>query len=256
MDDGTSGISWVDGRLDAQERVVSRFSTLTASEDEKAIVLDAWAQEEVTLDAIWGRLVTGHWHVENQFTTESRHYLVVKPQRRPAEELEVDLLLRTLLGERQKVIALESDLSPSTITTRLACTLAKMGFPPKPARVPILLVAAAAVATDRVRLPAARVTRWSTPSGELMIVSTTRLDAHLRDVLTPAEGLVARLLVDGLSHREIAARRGSTSRTVANQVASIFRKLDVSGRRELLLRAIARYVDADEQVVSSDLQVG
>jgi DNA-binding NarL/FixJ family response regulator len=255
MDDGTSGISWLDGRLDAAERVASRFSTLTASEHEKAVLLDAWAQEQVTLDVIWDRLATGRWHLEDQFTTEARHYLIVKPHRPSERELEVDLLLRTLLGERQKVIALDTDRSPSTITTHLSAVLAQMGFPPKPARVPILLVAAAAVAAGQFRL-SARVTRWATPNGELIVLSTRRLDAHLRTVLTPAEVLVARHLVDGLSHREIAARRGSTTRTVANQVASIFRKLNVSGRRELLLRAIAGHVDANPQVDAADLQVG
>jgi len=255
MDDGTSGISWLDSRLDAPEQGASRFSTLTASEHEKAVLLDAWALEQVTLDVIWDRFATGRWHVEDQFTTEARHYLVVKPNRPPEKELEVELLLRTLLGERQKVIALDTDRSPSTITTHLSMILAQMGFAPKPARVPILLVAAAAAAAGQVRL-SARITRWATPAGELIVLSTQRLDGHLRTVLTPAECLVARLLVDGLSHREIAARRGSTTRTVANQVASIFRKLDVSGRRELLLRAIAGHVDANQVVEAPELRVG
>jgi len=182
--------------------------------------------------------------VVTQFTTDDRHYLVVKSQRAPHKQPEVELLLRTLLGERQKVVALDTELSPSTITTRLSSSLASMGFPPRPARVPILLVATAAVAAGRIGTPAARLTRATTPEGEFAILSTTRLDAHLRLILTPAEWLVARLLVDGLSHREIAARRGSTTRTVANQVASIFRKLEVSGRRELLLRAVTGHAQA------------
>jgi DNA-binding NarL/FixJ family response regulator len=198
---------------------------------------------------IWKRLTAGRWHLEEQFTTEARHYLVLKTQSPPGRQLEVELLLRTLLGERQKVVALDTELSPSTITTRLGATLAKMGFPPKPARVPILLVAAAAVATGRVRLPDARITGWSAPAGEFVILSTARLDAHLRVLLTPAEWLVARLLVDGLSHREIAAQRGSTTRTVANQVASIFRKLDVSGRRELLLHAVTGHGEVGNEAL-------
>lgn len=53
--------------------------------------------------------------------------------------------------------------------------------------------------------------------------------------LSVAETDVAWLVCDGLSNREIAFRRGSAERTVANQVASIFHKLDVSRRFEVAL---------------------
>jgi DNA-binding NarL/FixJ family response regulator len=54
--------------------------------------------------------------------------------------------------------------------------------------------------------------------------------------LTPAEHVVACSLVAGSSHLQIARQRGSSSRTVASQVASVFRKAGVSGRRELAAR--------------------
>lgn len=48
--------------------------------------------------------------------------------------------------------------------------------------------------------------------------------------LSSAETHVAWLVCDGLSNREIALTRGSAERTVANQVAAIFNKLDCSRR--------------------------
>jgi DNA-binding CsgD family transcriptional regulator len=51
--------------------------------------------------------------------------------------------------------------------------------------------------------------------------------------LTPVEAEVTRLLAAGLSNAEIARVRGTARRTVANQVASVFRKLGVSSRLEL-----------------------
>jgi len=48
-----------------------------------------------------------------------------------------------------------------------------------------------------------------------------------------AEGEVFRLLAAGLSNAEIARERGRSTRTVANQVARIFRKLGVRSRLEL-----------------------
>jgi DNA-binding CsgD family transcriptional regulator len=51
--------------------------------------------------------------------------------------------------------------------------------------------------------------------------------------LTPAEAAVAELAVAGRSNAEIARERGSSPRTVANQLANVFRKLGVASRLEL-----------------------
>ncbi len=48
-----------------------------------------------------------------------------------------------------------------------------------------------------------------------------------------AEGEVLRLLAAGLGNAEIARARGRSPRTVANQVARIYRKLGVRSRLEL-----------------------
>jgi len=60
-----------------------------------------------------------------------------------------------------------------------------------------------------------------------------------REVLTrlsAAERQVLRLVLEGRSNAEIGSARATSQRTVANQVASIFRKLGVASRRELCVR--------------------
>lgn len=51
--------------------------------------------------------------------------------------------------------------------------------------------------------------------------------------LTPAEQEVLALVLDGFDNASIAEARKTTTRTVANQVASIFRKVGVASRSEL-----------------------
>lgn len=51
--------------------------------------------------------------------------------------------------------------------------------------------------------------------------------------LTPTELEVARAAMRGLSNAEIAQLRGCQPRTIANQLASIYRKLGVSSRAAL-----------------------
>jgi DNA-binding CsgD family transcriptional regulator len=54
--------------------------------------------------------------------------------------------------------------------------------------------------------------------------------------LTPAEQVIFQGIVNGQSNAEIAACRRTSVRTVANQVASLFAKLAVSSRAELVAR--------------------
>jgi DNA-binding CsgD family transcriptional regulator len=51
--------------------------------------------------------------------------------------------------------------------------------------------------------------------------------------LTPAEEAVCRLVLEGKSNGEVAELRGTSTRTVANQLQSVYIKVGVRGRREL-----------------------
>jgi DNA-binding NarL/FixJ family response regulator len=68
---------------------------------------------------------------------------------------------------------------------------------------------------------------------ELFVLGMPSLIECLPDDLTKAERDVAALVLEGLSNREIARARGTSVRTIANQVAAIFRKLKVTARVEL-----------------------
>ena len=54
--------------------------------------------------------------------------------------------------------------------------------------------------------------------------------------LSEAERQVVALLTTGSTNADIARCRGSSTRTVANQVQSIFRKLGARSRAELMIR--------------------
>lgn len=54
--------------------------------------------------------------------------------------------------------------------------------------------------------------------------------------LTASERVIAELVLQGQSNAEIARTRGTSVRTIANQIAAIYRKLGVGSRRELFAR--------------------
>jgi DNA-binding NarL/FixJ family response regulator len=74
----------------------------------------------------------------------------------------------------------------------------------------------------------------------LVLLTWTARPAPPPARLSQAEAAVLRLVRDGLSNAEIAARRGRSLRTIANQVARIFRRLGVGSRAELFARFAGR----------------
>ncbi|MCU0687227.1 MAG: helix-turn-helix transcriptional regulator [Polyangiaceae bacterium] len=71
---------------------------------------------------------------------------------------------------------------------------------------------------------------------EYLVLSFPVATATLPDQLTDAERVVLRELLAGKSNAEIAGARGTSPRTVANQISSLYRKLGVASRAELAAR--------------------
>lgn len=82
------------------------------------------------------------------------------------------------------------------------------------------------------------------PSGDIRVTRVgdyifLSWDPKTASLVSEAETATLALVLQGKSNREIALERGVAERTVANQLASAFRKLGVSSRYELQYRAKA-----------------
>jgi DNA-binding CsgD family transcriptional regulator len=77
--------------------------------------------------------------------------------------------------------------------------------------------------------------------GAQVVVFELRDHDVVPEALTAAEREIVRLLLAGRSAREIAAQRAVSYRTVANQLASSYRKLGVCSVQELLARVIGEH---------------
>jgi DNA-binding NarL/FixJ family response regulator len=79
--------------------------------------------------------------------------------------------------------------------------------------------------------------RWAlAPHFEL--VRAARPERKFAHAFSRAEFAVVQRLLEGDSYASIASWRQTSTRTVANQVASVFRRLGVSGRPELAQRLL------------------
>jgi DNA-binding CsgD family transcriptional regulator len=81
-----------------------------------------------------------------------------------------------------------------------------------------------------------RAYRFLYKDEEYLVLSFPVAAASLPDQLTDAERVVLRELLAGKSNAEIAGARGTSPRTVANQISSLYRKLGVASRAELAAR--------------------
>ena len=196
----------------------------------------------VLLALVWQRFLDGAWTVVDAFSSKERCYLLVdargqalpSPQTaRNARDLAV--LQRALGGEMQKVVALELARSGASISHAAASALRLLGLELSARRAPMLLILCACAHARGSATAVARISPLDGDPDGRFLISAERPDRALSDVLSPAERDVVAGIVEGQTNTAIAGQVKSV-RTVANQVASAFRKLGVGSRAELLWR--------------------
>jgi DNA-binding NarL/FixJ family response regulator len=120
---------------------------------------------------------------------------------------ERDVLQFAARGLPSKLIAYGLGIAESTVSTHLESATAKLGLL---SRIELVRLAALLTQDERATLD--------------------------DDALTQAESEVLELLRRGLSNRQIAAARMRSVRTIANQVASLLKKMNEPSRRSLIVR--------------------
>jgi DNA-binding CsgD family transcriptional regulator len=202
----------------------------------RAMREDESAAKPIDLSRIWRDLVSGHDRIEGSFHSEGRCYLALAP-RQAADwptSRNLRILENWLVYGSQKRVAIEFGVSASTVAAAAKHCLDSMGLRCVPCRVPSILVMASSASTGIALDVGERVSELRYSGRVYRVVSAERLDNQLVGLLTCAELSVVRGLVEGRCYAEIALGRGSSPRTVANQVATAFQRLNVSGRSDLL----------------------
>ena len=207
--------------------------------------------EPVTdLARLWRLLLDGELFVRETVCTEGRCFAMLEHASggQPARPRGIALLERVFQGESQKFLAYEHGVSVATIAAHSANALCAMVTRHRVSRAPIIVVMAAAAALGA---PLGRARLEQVADDRSFSVSVEVPGRSLKDRLSPGEWDVARLSIEGESHSGIARVRGRSPRTVANQLASAFHKLGVSGRASLRDKAIREY--AAEQLRASHI---
>ena len=151
---------------------------------------------------------------------------------------ETDILVRVLGGEQQKAIAADLRIACSTASKWYTQALATLELDDAPIPLP-LIIAAQSWASGTMPPVDARQATFVYDGSEFVVLTVPAPNLATETRLTPAEREVARALIEGRSRWEIAARRSTSTQTVACQFRGIFSKLQVGGRCSLIKRGLA-----------------
>ena len=181
---------------------------------------------------LWRALVGGRWSLVDHFDSDGRRFVVAhrnepgntdprgltRRERQAAEQLG--------RGNSPKEIAYALGLAASTVANALSRARRKLGLRSLAELAGLFAPAGLCV----------RFAEFEIGGETLAVASAALLDERQLERTSEAEREVALLLVRGATNAEVAAARGTSERTVANQVQSLFRKLGVASRAELAAR--------------------
>jgi len=205
-----------------------------------AVLADGDATQQISLSQLWRALAHGEHDIVDGFFSRERCYLVLSSSKRatPARigGRRLAILEAVLSGTRQKSIAIDMALAPSTVALNSRLALEGLGVTCKPSRAHPLLMLAAKSSREALSTMASCSTFVVRDGSVLTVVAADRPDRFLEHILPAAELEVIQNLVEGCSYAEIARARGTSTRTVANQITAVFRRLHLSGRNELVQR--------------------
>jgi DNA-binding NarL/FixJ family response regulator len=227
---------------------MSQFTATPWPSDDRSPCWGDWLEPPdgaILLSEIWEHLCARRARSVETFFTERYCCLVLEhapPARSFGEPIRLrdfQILERALFGHHQKAIAIELERASSTISEALRQILTKFGFDCGGGKLP-LLVLMAAYAARVASTQRARVKLVEVDGRVRQVVFVARPDTDFGAALSTAEIQVGRMLVEGFSYADIAQRRRTSSRTVANQLAALFRKLGVSGRMQFLRHLVER----------------
>jgi DNA-binding NarL/FixJ family response regulator len=191
---------------------------------------------------LWRELLDGAWSLVDQLGAEGGHRVLVRrtPQgiRDPRALTQPERSVASLaaMGHQNKHIAHALGISASTAGSHLASARRKLGIASRAELIRRLAPLQDRREGESAPSPGHGLRAWRFDVGEdayTLLEWPALCAAELPPApLTRAETDVVRGVASGLSNAAIACARGTSARTIANQVASAFRKLGVASRLE------------------------
>lgn len=184
----------------------------------------------------WTALIEGRWSLVDRFESDGRRFVVAMrndpehPDPRGLTQRERQVADCLGRGQNIQATAYALGLSPSAIIKAADQAQHKLGLDSRPEL----------AAFFSPNGPSARIADIGLGSEPLLVACEDVVDLAQLAQLTTAEREVATALLQGATLADIAVKRNTSERTVANQVQAIYRKFGVRSRLELAVALQAR----------------
>jgi len=180
-----------------------------------------------TRDQLWSELIDGRWTLIDRFDADGRRFVLALRNTPLGANLcrlnqrEVDALALARNGASNKAISITLGVAPATATRLLQS------------------------AATKLNAGLADVLQFERTDGRRcreILLGSSQIRAHeqacdaMRSLLSEAELEIVIAVLRGHSNQQIATARGRSTRTVINQLASVYEKLGIHSRRELVIR--------------------
>jgi DNA-binding NarL/FixJ family response regulator len=207
------------------------------------------SKENVDPAEAWHALMHGGWTVAEHSREPSAGTIVARfvPSPRGVETLRTEQI-RVVVGRARgssiKALAIDTGWTYGAVAKCIASVMRKLKLRSEAELVVLFrdastVLLGAAPRPDGVLLPSAppgqSATRVRYGGGDYLVLTYAIPRWSLPPCLSTTEQRVVLELIAGASQHAIARGRGTAPRTVANQVASIYRKLKVHSRIELFV---------------------
>jgi len=214
--------------------VASELGTATASKLARAVRIAERARgmrdDPDGALSLWVGLLSGRYSVVDRWEDDGRRYVVVyrndpknpDPRALGASERHVSELVA--LGASLKEAAYSLGISTDAAQKSLGSALRKLGL---------------ARSSELVAFFKGQRQHGTVRVGQVdldVLVASAKANAQSLEGLTSAERAVAEAVMRGMANAAIAKERGTSERTVANQIRRVFAKLGVRSRGELRAR--------------------
>jgi len=172
--------------------------------------------------------LTGDWGLVDVSRRGTELQILLKPGALLISSREQEVLDAVLSGVADRELSRRLGITRQCVCGHLGNALGKLGATSRFSALETWRALQEAEKGRAGRATLAEVTYGEDTLLSLRVPVPPRPELEVR--LSSAETDVAWMVCDGLSNRDIAVARGTAERTVANQVASIFNKLNVSRR--------------------------
>lgn len=197
--------------------------------------------QQITLGDIWCRLGAGEFKIKHAQHAHGRCVVYLTRNSIAGDNLttlEWQTAERILCGDLAKVIADEFGISCSTVCVYWQSVIASLCDRSVASLAHAFLVLCACATRNTV--PTTATVDGITEMGDVVISAELGNEALLRTRLSRAEYEIVQAIVLGKASQEISRERKTSPRTIANQLNAIYRKLGISGRRELVVAALTQ----------------